>query len=155
MPVDKRHIHHISLMSLVGDAMHNLIDGIIIGLSYFLSIPIGIATTVSVILNEIPQEIADYGVLIYGGFSKTKALLMNMLTAATSFIGLTFALLIGSKAGFLIDVLIQIAAGNFIYIACSDLIPELHKENQLSKSITQIISFILGAAIVFLMIYIE
>lgn len=155
MPVDKKHIHPVSLMSLAGDAMHNLIDGIIIGISYFLSIPIGIATTIAVILHEIPQEIADYGVLIYGGFTRKKALLMNLLTATTSFIGLAFALIVGSKAEFLIDILIPIAAGNFIYIACSDLIPELHKETNTKKSLAQILSFILGATIILLMIFIE
>lgn len=155
LPVNKKHIHHVSLMSLIGDAIHNFIDGIIIGLSYFLSIPIGIATTIAVILHEIPQEIADYGVLVYGGFSKKKALLMNMLTATTSFIGLAFALIIGSRMESLIDVLIPIAAGNFIYIACSDLIPELHKQNETKQSLAQILAFILGAMILLLMVFLE
>ena len=81
MPITAKHVHHVGIMSLVGDALHNFIDGVIIGASYLISIPAGIATTIAVIFHEIPQEIADFGVLIHSGFTKKKALLFNFLTS--------------------------------------------------------------------------
>lgn len=155
MPITKTHVHPLSIMSLVGDTLHNFIDGIIIGVSYLLSIPIGIATTIAVIFHEIPQEIANYGVLIHGGFSRKKALLMNFFTSLSAFLGLGIALLIGIQAQNSIKVLIPIAAGNFIYIAGSDLIPELHKKNNLLASLLQIIAFILGVIVIGLLIFLE
>src|SRR3989344_3424132 len=87
LPHSKEHIHPFAVMNLLGDGIHNFIDGIIIGASYLASIPTGIATTIAVILHEIPQEIGDFGVLLQGGFSKSKALAFNFLTAATAILG--------------------------------------------------------------------
>ncbi|MBS3100163.1 ZIP family metal transporter [Candidatus Pacearchaeota archaeon] len=143
----KSHPHHLSAMNLIGDSVHNFIDGIIIGASYLASIPVGIATTLAVIFHEIPQEIGDYGILLYAGFSKTKALLANFLTALTAFIGLIIVLLIGASSESFLMFLIPFAAGNFIYIACADLIPELHKDVKLKNSIIQVMLFVLGILI--------
>ena len=151
----KTHKHDLSVMNLIGDGVHNFIDGIIIGVSYLISIPVGIATTLAIIFHEIPQEIADYGVLIYGGFTKARALLANFLTALTALIGTIIALVIGTRSeGFLL-FLIPFAAGNFIYIACSDLIPELHKDFATKKAIIQVLLFILGIAIMALLLMLE
>jgi zinc and cadmium transporter len=155
LPIKKGHIHHLGIMNLVGDALHNFIDGIIIGISYIAGIPIGIATTIAVIFHQIPQEIADFGVLVYSGFSKKKALFMNFLTAGSAFIGLFLALIIGLRAEGISQILLPIAAGNFIYIAGSDLIPELHKEVSLKKSSWQIALFIIGVVIISLIRFIE
>ncbi|MDA3855256.1 MAG: ZIP family metal transporter [Candidatus Woesearchaeota archaeon] len=155
MPITKEHVHPLSIMSLVGDTMHNFIDGIIIGVSYLVSIPVGIATTVAVIFHEIPQEIANYGVLIHGGFSQKKALAMNFITSLSAFLGLIIALIIGTKINGSLEFLISVAAGNFIYIAGSDLIPELHKESKLKSSILQITTFILGIFIMSLLLFLE
>jgi zinc and cadmium transporter len=155
MPITKDHIHPFSIMSLIGDTIHNFIDGIIIGASYLLSIPIGIATTIAVIFHEIPQEISNFGVLVHGGFSKAKAVLMNFLTSLTAFAGLILTLIVGTQIEGLIDFLIPFAAGNFIYIAGSDLIPELHKENKIFQSSIQILTFILGVSIIALLIFLE
>ena len=144
----KNHPHPISFMILFGDMFHNFIDGLIIGASYLVNIKLGIATTIAVFFHEIPQEIGDFSALIYGGFSKSKALLYNFLSALTSFIGAILILIIGS--GFnLINLLIPITAGGFIYIAASDLIPELHKEVDIKKSILQLVFFIFGIIIMF------
>ena len=152
MPVTKTHIHHVGIMSLTGDAMHNFIDGIIIGVSFLVDTSVGMATTFAVIFHEIPQEIADFGILIHSGFSKKKALLMNFLISLFAFLGLAIALMIGTKVENLIHYAIPIAAGNFIYIAGADMIPELHKETKLSKSLIQLLSFIAGIAIMYLML---
>jgi zinc and cadmium transporter len=154
-PVTKDHVHSFAVMNLVGDSMHNLIDGLVIGASYLVSIPVGIATTVAIVLHEIPQEIGDFGVLIHGGFTKTKALFLNFLTALAAVVGTLFALIINSYTENIIDFFVPLAAGGFIYIAAADLIPEMHKEVKLKTSIPQFLFFILGIGVMCLMLLIE
>jgi zinc and cadmium transporter len=146
-PIGDDHVHPFSIMNLIGDGVHNFIDGLIIGVSYLVSIPVGIATTIAVALHEIPQEIGDFGVLIHGGFTKTKALTLNFITALAAVLGAIIALLLSKYIPNIEFYLIPIAIGGFIYIAGSDLIPELHKDFTLKKSIFQLISFILGILI--------
>ncbi|MBI2576699.1 ZIP family metal transporter [Candidatus Woesearchaeota archaeon] len=155
LPITKAHAHPLSLMSLIGDGVHNFIDGLIIGAGYLASIPTGIATTVAVILHEIPQEISDIAVLLYGGFSRSKALFVNFLTALTSLAGALVAILIGSKVEAVSLFLVPFAAGGFIYIAGSDLIPELHKDFNEKKSLVQILSFIFGVGMMVLLLAVE
>lgn len=138
------HKHSFALMNLYGDVIHNFIDGLIIAASYLASIPVGIATTLAVVFHEIPQEIGDFGVLVQGGFSKKKALLFNFAVSLTAIIGAVFALLLNNAVPATNAFLIPFAAGGFIYIAGSDLIPELHKEVEVKKSILQLATFVLG-----------
>jgi zinc and cadmium transporter len=152
MPITKTHVHPFVYMNLLGDSLHNFIDGLIIASSYILSIPAGIATSLAVFLHEIPQEAGDFGVLIHGGFSRKRALLINFLTSLTSFLGAIVSILLSSFVGDLQEILIPLAAGGFIYIAGSDLIPELHKETETRKSVFQLISFILGILIMLLLL---
>ena len=154
-PHTKEQVHPLAITNLFGDAFHNLIDGLIIGASYLLSIPVGIATTIAVVLHEIPQEIGDFGVLIQGGFTKTKALFFNFLTAIAAIIGAIIALTLGSQVEGLTTFLIPFAAGGFIYIAGSDLIPELHKVVQLKKSLLQLMSFVLGILVMVALLALE
>lgn len=155
MPTTKTHIHHVGIMSLFGDTVHNFIDGIIIGVSFLASIPIGFATTISVIFHEIPQEIADFGVLLHSGFSKKRALIMNFITSLSAFLGLALSFAIGSSSRSFVLYLIPFAAGNFLYIAGSDLIPELHKESELKYSLLQLFMFIFGVIIMFGLTFLE
>ncbi|MCX6823910.1 MAG: ZIP family metal transporter [candidate division SR1 bacterium] len=155
MPVTAHHTHPVALMNLIGDSVHNLIDGLIIGASYLVSIPVGIATTLAVVLHEIPQEIGDFGVLVHGGFSRRKALLLNFVTALTAVVGVIIAFLLYRYTNNMVAVLIPFAAGTFIYIACSDLIPELHKENSLAHNIPQILFFLLGIGIMSTLLFLE
>lgn len=155
MPITKTHVHHFAIMNLIGDFVHNIIDGLIIGASYLVSIPTGIATTVAVIFHEIPQEMGDFGVLIHGGFSKKKAILVNFLTALSAIVGVIGALLLYKYTAGITKILIPFAAGSFIYIAGSDLIPELHKENKIWTSITQILTFLAGIAIIASLLFLE
>ena len=147
MPITKEHAHPFAYMNLVGDGLHNFIDGLIIGASYLINIQVGIATTIAVILHEIPQEIGDFGVLLHGGFSKARALTLNFLTALLAIAGAIIALWLGSLSENITTFLIPFAAGGFIYIAGSDLIPELHKETSIRISIFQLAAFILGILI--------
>jgi zinc and cadmium transporter len=155
MPITKQHIHPYAKMNLVGDFVHNIIDGIIIGASYLVNIPVGIATTIAVIIHEIPQEISDFGVLIHGGFSRGKALLYNFFTALSAFIGAAIALILGKFVENSLMFFIPFTVGTFIYIAGADLIPELHKETGVKKSIGQFIFLILGVAVMLLMLLLE
>ncbi|MFA9288716.1 MAG: ZIP family metal transporter [Weeksellaceae bacterium] len=155
LPMEKGHVHSFAYMNLFGDAMHNFIDGLIIGASYLVSVPVGIATTLAIIFHEIPQEIGDFGVLIHGGFSRTKALFYNFSTALTAILGTVLALIIGTRVEAMTTYLIPFAAGSFIYIAGSDLIPELHKETGLRKGILQSIAFMLGIGVMYLLISLE
>jgi len=141
------HPHPFSYMILFGDALHNFIDGAIIAASFMVDINLGIATTLAVIFHEIPQEIGDFGSLIYAGFSKLKALLFNFLSALTAIAGAILILIIGNSFSEIIGYVIPITAGGFIYIAMADLIPELHKNNKARQSFGQLLFIILGVAI--------
>jgi len=156
VPTSTEHPHTFAYMHLFGDAVHNLIDGLIIGGSYLASIPIGVATTLAVVFHEIPQEIGDFCVLIYGGFSKRRALWLNLLTALTAVAGTLVAIVLGSVMEGFVPLLIPFAAGNFIYIAGSDLIPELRKDTpEPKKAATQMISIVMGVAIMMLLLLLE
>lgn len=147
LPITKNHVHPFAVTNLVGDGVHNFIDGLIIGASYLASIPVGIATTLAVILHEIPQEMGDFGVLTHGGFSRRKALFFNFITALTAVLGAIVSLVISSYIENIVTFLVPFAAGVFIYIAGSDLIPELHKEVKAIKSLFVFAMFILGVLI--------
>jgi len=155
MPITKEHVHSFAKMNLVGDGFHNFIDGLVIGVSYLVSVPVGIATTIAVLLHEIPQEIGDYGILIHGGFSRTKALLANFITAIIAIFGVVIALALPGIFEGLEAVVIPIAVGGFIYIAGSDLIPELHKEEGIKKALLQLLFFALGVAVMILLTMLE
>jgi len=155
MPITKEHKHPFAWMNLFGDSIHNLIDGMIIGASYLVSIPVGIATTTAVILHEIPQEIGDFGVLIHGGFSAKKAIFLNFLTALAAILGTIIVLALGTHTVDATLFLVPFAAGNFIYIASTDLIPELHKETTVSKSVLQLACFVLGIGVMIALMALE
>ena len=156
IPTSGEHPHSFAYMNLFGDSVHNLIDGLIIGASYLASIPLGIATTIAVIFHEIPQEMGDFGVLVYGGFSKKKAVFFNFLTALTAVVGAIIALALGSVIEGFVPLLIPFAAGNFIYIAGSDLIPELRKDKpEPKKSAFQLAALVLGIVPMILLLFLE
>lgn len=140
----EEHPHPFSYVILFGDAVHNFIDGTIIAASFFVSIPVGIATATAVIFHEIPHEIGNFGSLVYGGFTRKKALLYNFFSAIMAILGTILVLAINSDGANLTEFLIPFAAGGFVYIAGTDLIPELHKHNEADKGILQVATFVLG-----------
>ena len=131
-------------MNLVGDGIHNFIDGLVIAASFVFSIQIGITTTFAVIAHEIPQELGDFGVLIYGGFAKFKALFYNLLSALTAILGALLGFFLFPFVDNLAAFLVPFAAGGFIYVAGSDLIPELHKEADTKRAWFSFIFFLVG-----------
>jgi len=144
IPTSKDHHHPLGTMNLIGDGLHNFIDGMLIAGSFLLNIPLGIATSVAVIAHEIPQEIADFGVLIHAGFSRARALFLNFLTALTAILGAAITLIIGFQLENFSLLIIPFTAGGFIYIATADLIPELKKDPNLIKSLSQLFGILLG-----------
>lgn len=146
---EELHHHTFTYMNLIGDGVHNAIDGMVIASSYLISPALGIATTIAVILHEIPQEIGDFGVLLHGGFSKTQALKANFVTALTAFIGAIIAIFLFDKIPAFNAFIIPFTVGGFIYIAGADLIPEIHKETDTTTSIIQIFSILLGIGVMY------
>ena len=146
---------HIGYLNIVSDGLHNLIDGLVIGGSYFVSTEVGIATTIAVVLHEIPQEIGDFGLLLHVGFSRAQALLANFFSALVAFLGLFIAILLGTGGGNIIVYILPLAAGGFLYIAGSDLVPELHKTSDVHKSVIQLLAIMLGFALMGLLLLIE
>lgn len=148
------HIHPVGNLVLISDGIHNVIDGIIIGASFFVSVPIGIATTIAVILHEIPQEIGDFMVLLHSGYKRTRALWLNFLSALGAIGGVVVAFILGEAGKDFVNLVLPLAAGGFIYIAVADLIPELHKTKEMGRSIIQIMAVIIGVLAMLALLYI-
>ncbi|KPJ54876.1 hypothetical protein AMJ47_02270 [Parcubacteria bacterium DG_72] len=144
------HIASFSYLILISDAIHNFIDGLIIAGSFAVSSAIGITTTLAVALHEIPQEIGDFGILVYGGFKRKKALLFNFFSAITVVLGGIVGFLLFKQIGDYIVYLLPFAAGNFIYIASADLIPEVKQKCELKKLIAHFVVFLLGISLMLL-----
>ncbi|MDO8460769.1 MAG: ZIP family metal transporter [Nanoarchaeota archaeon] len=154
----EKHILPLAYVNLLGSAVHNFIDGVIIAASYLITIPAGIATTIAVILHEIPHEFGDFAILVHGGFSQKKALFLNFISALFAVLGTILTLWLGTKIQNIQLILIPIAAGGFIYIAGSDLIPELHKHTGSGKfreSFFQLLAFLAGMIVMALILFIE
>lgn len=145
-------VHTFAYMNLIGDTVHNFIDGLIIAAAFVTNVSLGIATTIAVALHEIPQEMGDFGVLVYGGFKKSDALFLNFVTALTAILGGLSGYYVFSYFEFLIKFLILFAAGGFIYIAASDLIPEIREEGLrvgFKKSLLNFGVFIIGILVMY------
>jgi len=138
------HIHAFTYLNLFGEAFHNFIDGIAIAASFIISIKLGVATTLAIIFHEIPKELGNFGVLIYGGFSRKRALLYNFISALMAILGAITGYFISDFAHDFSHFIMPLTAGGFIYIAMSDLIPEVHKENNQRRATLAFISFLLG-----------
>ena len=140
---------HLGHLNLIGDVAHNFLDGLIIITTYVVNPGLGLVTTLSIIFHEIPQELGDFGVLLYAGFKKTKALFLNFLTALAAVLGVLFGYLLINYISGLTSYLVPLAAGGFIYIGASDLIPELQKVIKLKHSIYNFIIFVAALALMY------
>lgn len=146
------HIHPVATMNIFGDAVHNFIDGIIIAASYSVDMQIGLATTLAVVLHEIPQEMGDFGVLVHSGMPVKKALTYNFLCSLCAIIGAAIVVAAGPSLTEIETYALPFTAGGFIYIAGSDLIPELQHELAPRKSLTQLLSIVLGIGVMALLL---
>ena len=141
---------------IVGDTIHNFIDGVAIATTFLMSIPLGIITTFAVGAHEIPQEIGDFGIMIKNGLSRKRAIIINFISALASFLGAILAFYFGTAIEGLAVIFLSIAAGFFLYIALSDLIPEIHHENKKGLAVWETLSLILGvASIYFALLFIK
>lgn len=143
--------HTFAHMNLIGDSIHNFLDGLIIAASFIVSPAIGITSTIAIAMHEIPQELGDFGVLIYSGMTRKKALILNFITALTAVIGGIFGFYLSSNIDSISPILLLLASGGFIYIAATDLIPEIRKETNTKKSIINFLIIILGIFIMYLL----
>lgn len=144
IPDQTEYIKPIAKMNLMGDAIHNFVDGILIAGSYLVDPVLGFTTTFAIIAHEIPQEIGDVGALVYGGYSPAKAILYNFYCSLTVVVGAVFTLVFSQVAESSLVFLLPIAAGGFIYIAATDMIPALHEHSTLTNLFGQTAIFAFG-----------
>lgn len=135
---------HVAPLVLVADGMHNVLDGAVIAASYLVSPALGVATTLAVFLHEVPQEIADYALLIHAGYTRTRALLWNFCSGLTALVGALIVLYVGSEIELFSAYAAAVTAGAFIYLAAADLLPELHKKQGGRSSALSLIAFLVG-----------
>jgi zinc and cadmium transporter len=135
-------------LNVLGDGIHNFLDGMIIATSFNFEFSVGLATTIAVIFHELPQEIGDYGILIYAGFDKVRALLLNFAAALSVVVGGVFGIFFIEMVETLSGTLIAFSAGAFLYLSASELIPELKEEEDFWKSLAQFLVFLLGLAVI-------
>lgn len=147
-----KHEKPVAYLVLVGDSIHNFFDGVAISASFLASPALGIATTLAIMLHEIPQELSDFTLLIYGGFSTKKALFFNLLSGLFAVIGAVAFFYLAGSVEKLQFYGLAFAAGGFLYIAGTDLLPELHREEKKMKSVTQLVAMLAGIVIMWLLI---
>jgi zinc and cadmium transporter len=158
------HEHHhpggrvpeLAVVNLVGDAVHNFVDGVLIGASYLQSPALGVSTTLAVVLHEIPQELADFGVLVHAGLSARKAVAFNLASASAAIGGTVLILIVGTTASkAFTEALVPVTAGAFVYIAAADLVPELQYDRSLRSLLVQAPLVVLGIAVMALIAVFE
>jgi len=154
IPTSSDHPHPLVWTNLIGDGLHNFIDGIMIASRFLISPSVGVATTIAVVMHEIPQEIGDFSILIHGGFTTSKAIWYNLFSSLLAILGAVFVI-IGDLTDLNINYLLAITAGGFIYLAGSDLIPELKKEFRPLVSLFQLLAIIFGALIMLVLTFLE
>ena len=138
------------VMVLVGDGMHNFVDGILIAAAFLTDIHLGIVTALAIAAHEIPQEVGDFVVLLHSGFTRAKALLYNVLSSLATIVGalLAYWWLAGMEE--ILPYVLAVAASSFIYIAVADLIPGLHKRTEASATVQQMLLIASGVAVIYL-----
>lgn len=139
------------LMIMLGDTFHNFVDGIIIAAAFLTDIQLGIVTSVAIIAHEIPQEVGDFAILMHSGYSKMKALKLNLISSFASVAGAVLGYFTLQTMQSWIPSLLAVAAASMIYVAVADLIPGLHKRAQLKDTLQQVSLILLGVGTVALM----
>lgn len=134
---------------LWSDAVHNFIDGLIVAASFAVSPALGVSTALAVALHEIPQELGDFAVLVYGGYKRKRALVLNLLSALTIVLGGVAGYFLASTVGGVIPFLIPFAAGSFLYVAAADLLPELKHDEKFSETALHVLVFLGGLALMY------
>jgi zinc and cadmium transporter len=139
---------------IIGDSVHNFIDGVAIAITFLVNPALGVITTLAVGAHEIPQEIGDFGILLKAGYSRKKVLWYNVISACTAFAGAILTYFIGPAIASYLPILLGITAGFFIYIATSDLIPEIHAWGKKKLAVAESLLLLLGVAIVGVLVHV-
>jgi len=134
------------LLILIGDALHNLVDGAVIAATFMTSPLLGISTALAVMAHEVPQEIGDFAILLASGYSRRKALVYNLISGSTAVVGALLVYAVGAKGLTFAPYIMAVSAASFIYIAIADLIPEMHKQRELKASLIQLVLILSGVA---------
>ena len=148
-PDQKSREHSTGAMILVGDGLHNFLDGILIAAAFLTDIHLGVVTSVAVAAHEIPQEVGDFAVLLHSGFSRKRAFLYNILTSLTTVVGGVLAWFALQSVEAVLPFVLAIAASSFIYIAVADLIPTLHQRVEGSATLQQIVLIVAGILLIY------
>lgn len=148
-------VHPVGSLVIVSDSVHNFIDGLAIGAAFLISPEVGIATTIAIVLHELPQEVGDFGILIHAGYSRVKALVVNFFSALTAFLGLGLVFVLSGTYDVAAPLITAFAAGNFIYIAMADIVPELQKTTRLKKSVLQVVALLIGMGAMVGLVFME
>lgn len=147
------HQHHAhgrsGMMIIVGDTFHNFVDGVIIAAAFMTDIHLGIVTSLAIIAHEIPQEVGDFMILLHSGYSKTQALMLNLVSSLATLLGGILAYFALQSMQHAVPTLLALAAASMIYVAVADLIPGLHKRTQLRDTIEQVVLIALGVSSIF------
>jgi zinc and cadmium transporter len=147
------HKHPVTYLILISDSVHNFLDGLAVAAAFIISPSLGVAATLAVAAHEVPQELGDFGILIHGGWGKGKALLFNFLSGLTMVLGGIIAFILAR--GIEIVYLLPFAAGNFIYIAASDLVPEIKHCDNVRRNLLHLASFLLGLLLMYGLLFLE
>lgn len=139
----------------VGDGLENFSDGVVIGAAFMISVPAGIATAVAVFIHEIPTELGDFGVLLHSGFSKKRALAVNALSAGCAIVGCFLSLLIGSTFSGFLPYIAPVAAGAFIYMAGSSLLPTVKHDAVNMRAVMHFVCVLVGILIMAALLLLE
>lgn len=135
---------------IFGDTFHNFVDGIIIAATFLVDIKLGMVTTLAVAAHEIPQEIGDFGLLLHRGMTRIKVLTVNLISAAAALVGAVLTYMVGDAIEGILPILLALAGGFFIYIALSDLIPEIHSEDRRDVAFWETLLLLLGVIIIYI-----
>ncbi len=146
----KSHVHESASMILIGDALHNFVDGVLIAASFTVSVEVGIIATTSILVHEVAQEVGDFGILLHSGFSRRKAFLANLFSSLTAVVGAVLGYLFLEKMQIALPYIMIISVASFLYIALADLSPELHKTTTLRHSLGQLLLVLLGVGTILL-----
>jgi len=147
-------LHPVAITNLFGDGLHNFLDGAIVAGSFAVSAELGVATTIAVALHEIPQEFGDFGILVHAGLSPKRALLLNFASAAVALLG-AICVLVFLPIDVIERALVPFSAGAFIYIASTDLLPDLHKEPEAGRSLLQLVALVAGIGVMAALLLLE
>jgi zinc and cadmium transporter len=151
----EEHVHPVAVTNLVGDGLHNFVDGSIVAGSFLVSTKLGIATAIAVVLHEIPQELGDFAILVRAGLKPRRAIMLNALTALAAVLGAVITLVLAEAVEGVERIVVPITAGAFVYIASTDLLPELHKEPEARRSFLQLLGVLAGVGVMALLLVLE